>query len=62
MLPIRNPQSIKRDEMKTQDMKRKRLLRKYHTEKKENLDQETEELKQKVSAKMQHFSGCRKRQ
>ena len=39
--------------MKTQNMKRKRLLRKYHTEKEENLDQVTEELKQKLAAKMQ---------
>jgi len=48
--------------MKTQNMKRKRLLRKNHTEKEENLDQVVEELKQEVSAKMQRFSGCRKRQ
>ena len=35
---------IERDEMKTQTMKRKRLLRKYNTEKEENLGQVTEEL------------------
>jgi hypothetical protein len=34
-------------------MKRKRLLRKYHTEKEENFGQMIEELKQKISAKMQ---------
>jgi len=34
-------------------MKRIRLLRKYITEKKENLDKVTEELKQQVSAKTQ---------
>jgi hypothetical protein len=34
-------------------MKRKRLLRKYKIEMKENLDQAIEELKQKVSAKTQ---------
>jgi hypothetical protein len=32
-------------------MKRRRLLRKYKVETKENLDQVIEELKQKVSAK-----------
>jgi len=53
MLPIRNPQSIERTEMKTHNMERKRLLRTYHTEKNENLNQVIEELKQKVSAKMQ---------
>jgi len=52
---------IKRDEMKTKNMKRKRLLRKYNIEEK-NLDQVTEELKQKVSAKVQQFSRYRKRQ
>jgi hypothetical protein len=42
---------IKRDEM-TQNMKRKRLLRKRKAERKENLDQVIEERTQKVSAKM----------
>jgi len=42
---------IKRDNRKTQNIKRTRLLKKYNLEKKENLDQVTEELKQKVSAK-----------
>jgi len=46
---------IKRDEMKTKNMKRKRLLSKYNIEE-TNLDQVTEELKQKVSAKAQRFS------
>ena len=45
--------------MKTQNMKRKRLLRKYHTEE-ENLDQVIEELNQKVSANMQQFSDAGK--
>lgn len=52
---------IKRDEI-TQNMKRKRLLRKCKTEKKENLDQVTEEVKQKVSAKMQRLSRNKTRQ
>jgi hypothetical protein len=52
---------IKRDEMKTQNRKRNRLLRKNNIEG-ENLDQVTEELKQKVSAKTQRFSRYRKRQ
>jgi hypothetical protein len=52
---------IKRNEMKTKNMKRKRLLRKYNIEE-TNLDQVTEELKQKVSAKVQRFSRYRKRQ
>jgi hypothetical protein len=43
----------KRDDMKKQNMKRKRLLRKYNTLKKENLDEVTEELKQRVSEKTQ---------
>jgi hypothetical protein len=43
----------KRDEIKIQNMKRIRLLRKYNTEKKENLDKLIEELKQKVSTKTQ---------
>jgi hypothetical protein len=36
---------IKRDEIKTQNMKRIRLLRKYNTEEKENLEQVIEEFK-----------------
>jgi hypothetical protein len=44
---------IKRCDRKTQNMKRNRLLRKYNTEKKENLDQVIEELKQRISAKLQ---------
>jgi hypothetical protein len=48
--------------MKAQNMKRKRLFKKYKTEEEENLDQVTEELKQKVSSKMQRFSRYRKRQ
>ena len=44
---------IKRDKMKTKIMKRKRLLRKYNKEEEENLDQVIEELKQKISAKIQ---------
>jgi len=42
---------IKRDNKKAKNVKRNRLLTKYNTEKKENLDQMIEELKQKVSAK-----------
>ena len=38
------------------------MLKKYNTEKKENLDQVIEELKQKVSAKTQRLSRYRKRQ
>jgi len=48
---------LKRDEINAQNMKRRELLRK----KKENWDQVTEELKQKVSAKTQ-LSRYRKRQ
>jgi hypothetical protein len=36
-------------------MKRKGILRKYNIEKKMNLDQVTEELKQNLSAKTQRF-------
>jgi hypothetical protein len=43
-------------------MKGKRLLRKYKIETKENLDQVTEELKQKVSPKAQRLSRYKKRQ
>jgi len=42
---------IKRDNRKTQNIKRTRLLKKYNIKKKENLGQVIEELKQKVSAK-----------
>jgi hypothetical protein len=42
-------------------MKRRELLRKYNIEKKENWNQVIEELKQKVSAKMQ-LSRYTKRQ
>jgi len=41
----------KRDNRKAQNIKRTRLLKKYNIEKQENLNQLTEELKQKVSAK-----------
>jgi len=44
---------IKRNEIKTQNMKRKRLLRKYNTGNEDNLDQVMTELKLKVSAKTQ---------
>jgi hypothetical protein len=47
--------------MKTQNIKRERLLRKYNIEKKENLDLVMEELKQEVSAKTQRVSTYRKR-
>jgi hypothetical protein len=43
-------------------MKRKRLLSKCKAEKKENLDQVIEEIKQKVSAKMQRLSRNKTRQ
>jgi Fic family protein len=36
---------IKRDELKTQNMKRKKILRKYNRDTKKNLNQVTEELK-----------------
>jgi len=42
---------IKRDEIKKQNMERKRLLRKYNIEKEENLDRVMTKLKLKVSAK-----------
>jgi hypothetical protein len=42
-------------------MNRKRLCRKYNTTKEDNFDQMIEELKQKVSAKMQQLSRYRKR-
>ena len=53
---------IKRDNRKTQHVKRTRLLAKYNIEKKENLEQMIEELKQKVSAKTRRLSTYRKRQ
>ena len=53
---------IKRDNRKVQNIKRTRLLKKYNIEKKENLDQVIEELKQKVSAKTRRLSRERKRQ
>jgi len=53
---------IKRDNRKVQNGKRTTLLKKCNTEKKENLDQAIEELKQKVSAKTQRLSRYRKRQ
>jgi hypothetical protein len=40
-------------------MKSKRLLKKCKREEEENLDQVTEELKQKVSSKIQRFSRYR---
>ena len=53
---------IRRDNRKVHNVKRTRLLKKYNTEKKGNLDQVTEELKQKVSAKTQLSTIYRKRQ
>ena len=53
---------IKRDNRKAQNIKRTRLVKKYNIEKEEILDQLTEELKQKVSAKTQRLSRYRKRQ
>jgi len=41
---------IKRDNRKAQNIKRTRSLKKYNIEKKENLEQWIEEVKQKVSA------------
>lgn len=49
-------------EMKTNNMKRKRVIRKYHIKKKENLDQVIKQLKQKSLATMQQLSRYRKRQ
>jgi hypothetical protein len=51
----------KRVEIKRQNMKRKILLRQYDIDKKENLGQVIEELKQKVSGKTR-LSRYRKRQ
>jgi len=51
---------IKRGSRKAQNIKRTILLKKCNIEKKENLDQMIEELKQKVSAKTQRLSRYRK--
>ena len=53
---------IKRDNRKVQNIKRISLLKKFNKEKKENLYQVTEELKQKVSARTQQLSRYKKRQ
>ena len=53
---------IQRDDRKVTNIKRTRLLKKYNIEIKESLDQLTEELKQKASAKTQRLSRYRKRQ
>jgi len=53
---------MRRDNRKVMNIKRTRLLKKYNTEKIEELDQLIEELKQKVSAKTQRLSRHRKRQ
>jgi hypothetical protein len=47
---------IQRDDRKVMNKKRTRLLKKYNIEKQESLDQLIEELKKKVSAKMQQLS------
>jgi len=52
---------IQRENRKVMNIKRTRLLKKYNIEGKESLDQLIEELKQKVSAKMQQLSRYRKR-
>jgi hypothetical protein len=52
---------IKRKDRNTHNMKRERLLSKYKIDTKENLDQVSEELKQKVSAKTQRLSRYKKR-
>jgi len=62
MISAKNFGGNKRDNRKVQNVKRTRLLEKYNTEKKENLDQVIEELKQKVSAKTQRLSRYRERQ
>src|SRR5215469_5989297 len=51
-----------RDNRKVTNIKRNRLPKKYNIEAKESLDQLTEELKQKVSAKTQRLFRYRKRQ
>ena len=53
---------IKKDNRKVQNLKRTKLLKKYNTEKKENLDKVIEELKQKVLAKTQRLFRYRRRQ
>jgi Sec-independent protein translocase protein TatA len=53
---------IQSNNRNVRNIKLTRLLKKYNTEKKESLDQLTEELKQKVSAKTQQLSSYRKRQ
>jgi hypothetical protein len=53
---------ILRDNRKVTNIKRTRLLKKYNNEAKQSLDQQIEELKQKVSAKTQQLSRYRKRQ
>jgi hypothetical protein len=53
---------MKRDNRRVQNIKRTRLLKKYNTEKEEDLNQLSEKLKQTVSAKTQRLSRHRKRQ
>ena len=53
---------IEEKEKKTQNMKRKRLLRKYNIQKKENLGLGIEQLKQKVPGKTLRLSRHRKTQ
>jgi len=53
---------IQRDYRKVKNIKRTRLLKKYNIEKKESLDQLTEELKQKVSTKTQRLFRYKRRQ
>jgi hypothetical protein len=52
---------IKRDNRRVQNTKRTRWLKKYNIEKEEDLNRLIEELKQKISAKMQRLSRYRKR-
>jgi hypothetical protein len=52
----------RKDNRKVMNINRTRLLKKYNTEKTEELDQLIEELKQKFSAKTQRLSRYRKRQ
>jgi hypothetical protein len=53
---------IRRDNGNVMNIKITRLLKKYNIEKTEELDQLTEKLKQKVSAKTQRLCRYRKRQ
>ena len=53
---------IRRDNRKVMNINRTKLLKKYNIENTEELDQLTEELKQKFSAKTQRLSRYRKRQ